>query len=384
MMPSNALTSADATPRAGTYDPFVRGAFPVGVRTIVAPDTTRDCRFPCELWYPAAAQHAGEDSAPGTQDSFAVEPHGALRTQMAIRDAAPRSGTYPLIVYSHPSASYRRAGTYLCTHLNSHGYVVAAMDHSELVAPQLRRREGETAEQREARIAAVIASRVPDIRFLLDHLQGRAVLHPEASLDVTRIGIVGHSFGGWTALAATDADPRLRATVALAPGGGSQPKPGILPLKLVFDRQRDVPTLYLVAQNDVSLPLAGMFEIFDRTPATKHMVILRRADHCHFMDNVEEAHEALRTMPWSGELAWLKEMRPIAELCTGDSAHSFVRGLTLCHLDATLREREEARRMLEGDLASELAERGVEVIVHRVQWRQACSSLVNATAVTSR
>ena len=152
--------------------------------------------------------------------------------------------------------------------------------------------------------------------------------------------------------------------VALAPGGGSRPKPGILPLELTFNWNRDVPTLYLVAEDDVSLPLAGMVELFERTPSTKRMVALRRADHLHFMDNIEQLHETVRSMPFTGELAWIpKEMRPIAELCSGEQAHLFVRGLTLCHLDAVLRRHEGARRFLLGDLEAELAARGVAVIV---------------------
>jgi hypothetical protein len=137
------------------------------------------------------------------------------------------------------------------------------------------------------------------------------------------------------------------AVVALAPGGSSRPKPGIIPVKLTFSWSRDVPTLYLVAENDTSLPLAGMYEIFERTPATKQMVILRRADHLHFMDDVEEMHETVRAMQFPAELAWIpKEMRPIAELCSGEQAHLFVRGLTLCHMDARLRRQEEAQRFL--------------------------------------
>jgi len=50
------------------YDPFVRGRFPVSVRTIEALDTARGRLFPVEIWYPAAAQHVGEDLAPGAQD----------------------------------------------------------------------------------------------------------------------------------------------------------------------------------------------------------------------------------------------------------------------------------------------------------------------------
>lgn len=352
--------------QANEYDPFVRGRFPVGVRTLQALDTVRNRLFPCEVWYPAATEHAGQDIAPQTQDLFTAPSSDVPLSQKAVRDAAARPGIYPLIIFSHPSGGNRRTATFLCTHLSSHGYVVAALDHSEVVASELARKSVETDEQKAARQDAWIANRVPDIRFLLDHLLNGAAWESEAQLDPTLVGIVGHSFGGWTALAASDVEPRIRAVVALAPGGSSQPKPGILRVKLTFTSGRDVPTLYLVGGSDVSLPLSGMYEIFERTRATKQMVILRRADHMHFMDNVEQLHEAVRTMPWPGELAWLpKEMRPIAELCSGEQAHLFVRGLTVCHMDAVLRRQEQAQRFLASDMEAELAARGVEVIVHR-------------------
>jgi predicted dienelactone hydrolase len=354
-----------AAPRTAAYDPFARGRFPVGVRTIQARDTARDRLFPCEIWYPAAARHAGQDLAPETRDVFTAPSGGTPRSQMAVRNGAALPGTCPLILFSHSSGGHRRAATFLCTHLSSHGYVVAAVDHSEVVAAELARREGETDEQKAARVEAVIANRVPDIHFLLAHLLGRAEWDPNVRLDPARVGIVGHSFGGWTALAATAVEPCIRAVVPLAPGGSSRPKPGILPVKLTFRWGRDVPTLYLAAENDISVPLAGLYELFERTPAPKQMVILRRADHLHFMDNVEEAHETVRKMQWTGELSWIsKEMRPIAELCSGEQAHVFVRGLTLCHMDAALGQREEARRFLAGDLEAGLAERGVDGFVH--------------------
>jgi dienelactone hydrolase len=354
-----------AAPRADAYDPFARGRFPVGVRTIQARDRARDRLFPCEIWYPAAARHAGQDLAPETRDVFTAPSGGTPRSQMAVRNGSALPGTYPLILFSHSSGGHRRAATFLCTHLSSHGYIVAAVDHSEVVAEELARREGETDEQKAARVEAVIANRVPDIHFLLAHLLGRAEWDPNIRLDPAQMGIAGHSFGGWTALAATAVEPCIRAVVPLAPGGSSRPKPGILPVKLTFRWGRDVPTLYLVAENDISVPLAGMYELFERTPAPKQMVILRRADHLHFIDNVEEAHETVRKMQWTGELSWIsKEMRPIAELCSGEQAHVFVRGLTLCHMDAAVRQREEARRFLAGDLEAGLAERGVDGIVH--------------------
>ncbi len=307
------------TERDDPYDPFSRGRFPVGVATIQAPDPTRGRALPCELWYPAAARHAGQDLAAATQDRF-TPPGGTPRVQAAVRDAAAQPGTFALVAFSHSSGGHRRSATFLCTHLASHGYVVAALDHWEVVAEDLAPRAGETAAQRATRVDAWIANRVPDIRLLLDHLLGGGWPSPAAP-DPARIGVVGHSFGGWTALAAPDVEGRIRAVVALAPAGSARPRPGIIPATLAFGWGRDVPTLYLVAERDTATPLAGMYELFDRTPAARQLVILRRADHLHFIDHVEAEHEAMRAMSLPGEAAWLPSaMPPIGELCSGEAA----------------------------------------------------------------
>jgi predicted dienelactone hydrolase len=305
------------------YDPFIAGPFTVLTSEFETVDLNRQSRFPCALWCPAEA------------------------------------GRYPLVIYSHPSTFHRKAATFLCTHLTSHGYLVAAMDHSESVVPELKRPKEETAEQQAARWQAAIDSRVPDVRLLLER-----VLDEQASrIEFDHVGIVGHSFGGWTALAAPEVEPRIRSVVALAPAGASNPRPGILPATLTFKWKSDVPTLYLVAENDVALPLAGMYELFERTRAAKRMLILRRADHAHFMDNVEQMHETARTAPATGDYAAMQnEMLPITELCSGEQAHLFVRGITLAHFDATLKGRAEARHFLDGDVQSDLARRGIDAI----------------------
>ena len=96
-------------------------------------------------------------------------------------------------------------------------------------------------------------------------------------------------------------------------------------------------------------------------PGTYPLIVFSHAS----MDDVEEMHEGVRHMPFTGELAWLpEEMRPIAELCSGEQAHLFVRGLTLCHMDAILKAEEQAQRFLAGDVKTELASRGVDVMVH--------------------
>ncbi|HLW53888.1 MAG TPA: hypothetical protein VKW06_13705 [Candidatus Angelobacter sp.] len=354
--------------QAAGYDPFLRGPFPVGVQTLDAYHKSRNRLFPCEVWYPAAAQHTGRDIDLSTQDRFTPRNSATETSQSAVRDAAALRGVYPLIVFSHHSGGHRRASSFLCTHLASHGYIVAALDHSEVVAPELARPQTESEEEKKSRWQAVINSRVPDARFLIDHLLQPANWTSDATIDPEQIAIAGHSFGAWTALATPEVDHRIRAVVAMAPGGTSNPRPGILPGKLTFNWGRDVPVLYLAAENDVPLPLAGMYELFARTRSTKQMVILRRADHMHFVDNVAQQHETFRTMPMPmpPEVAAMqKEMLPMSQLSSEEQAHTWIRGLALAHLDAFLKRRREAEQFLAGDVAGELAKRGVEVILHK-------------------
>ncbi|HLJ68677.1 MAG TPA: alpha/beta fold hydrolase [Chloroflexota bacterium] len=331
---------------SAAYDPYARGPFSVVAHTFEALDRRRNRRFPCEIWYPAGA---GEGNHSTDAGELCTAPAG--------------SETYPLVVFSHFSGGNRRSSSFLCDHLASYGYVVAAMDHSEVVAPELSARAGESASERARRVDAVIAARVPDVQFLLDYLLAGQASEEVAGLelDAARIGLVGHSFGGWTVLATPEIDPRVQSVVALAPGGSSHPLPGVLPLQLTFAWGREVPTLYLAAENDVPIPLRGVIELFERTPGPKRLIVMRRADHQHFIDDVEGAHEALRAMSLPGEAAWIPEkMRPIAELSSGEAAHRFVQGLTLAHLDATLRRLEAAEHFLSGDIEDTLAVRGIE------------------------
>lgn len=272
-----------------------------------ATDTARNRVFPVDVWYPAAA---------GSGDAL------------------------PLILFSHHSGGSRRASTFLTTHLASHGYLVAAMDHSEVVAPELLRNENETPEQTAKRGEAWIASRVPDLQFLLDYILSQPV--PEVRVDADRIGAMGHSFGGWTVLEAPGVEPRIRSVVALAPGGSRKRRAGIIPATAEFRWTREVPLLLVAADQDACLSMDGMYELFERAPEPKKLVVLERADHMHFVDDVEKAHEAFRTMPIKGDLAKIQaDMRPIAELCTGEEAHRLIQDVTLAHFNGTLKGQDQ-------------------------------------------
>jgi len=315
---------------AADYDPFAAGAFTPRVTEFELDDTQRGRRFPCDVWSPA--------EAPG--------------------DAA-----LPLVLYSHHSGGHRRVATFLCRHLASHGYAVAAMDHSESVAAELRGGSGESAAERARRVDAIIASRVPDLRLLIDHLLGGGV--PSVRCDVERVGMVGHSFGGWAVLAAPDVEPRVRAVVAHGPGGSRTRRPALLPLDLDFAWGRDVPTLVLAGDADVPVSLDDVLDVSTRIPATRRLVVLHGADHQHFVDDVAAVHEAVRAMDFGPEGSWIPAaMRPITELCSEEHAHQFVRGLTLAHLDATLRGDASAITFLHRDLHAALSRRGIDAREH--------------------
>lgn len=221
----------------------------------------------------------------------------------------------PLLVFSHSSGGNRLSSSLMCSHLASRGYIVAALDHSERIAPELKRRDGETSEQRAARVDGMIAARVPDVRFLIEHMLGRE----DCRVDASRIGLVGHSFGGWSVLATPEVDTRIASIVAFAPGGSDHPLPGIIPAKLTFRWPHNVPVLLLAAENDDAVTVENVSELYERIRSPKRMFVVRQAGHDDFVDDVGSA-----------------EM------------HEVVNRLTLAHFDSTLRGNAEAARFLDG------------------------------------
>lgn len=343
------------------YDPFARGPHPVGVRTEHLSDPARAERaVPVELWYPATDAHAGD--AP---DAYELFPGLERVPQDAVRDATPRAGRHPLVLFSHGFGGHRRQSTFLCTHLASHGYVVAACDHTgntvfDVMQEAMRVRSGGTPPDTIATLRAFIGDRPADVRFVIDRvLEGSLGGH----VDGKRIGVTGHSFGGWTTLAVIGADPRICAAMPLAPAGGPSPLPtNPLGDALDFAWDRHVPTLYIVADRDTLLPLDGMLALRARTPGEPRMVVLENMDHMHFCDRAEQMHELFRLMPPPGLFeAIAKRVPPISELAPPDHAYRAIRGLGVAHMDAALKGHADAARLLAGDVTGRLAADGVRV-----------------------
>jgi predicted dienelactone hydrolase len=106
----------------------------------------------------------------------------------------------PLIVISHGLGSDRTTYAYLARHLASYGFAVAAIEHPGSNAEQLQALFNGFA--REVTSSLEIIDRPLDIKYLLDYLESDY----SQQLDVQRVGIVGQSFGAYTALALAGAE----------------------------------------------------------------------------------------------------------------------------------------------------------------------------------
>ena len=352
------------------YDPFMRGGHPVGVRSTELEDPTRGGRrLPLELWYPADAKHRGQDLDDATRDHFTIAaglPQGAQR---AVRNAEPGRGRWPLIAYFHGATGHRRESSELCTHLASHGYLVASPDFTgNTMGDMLAAISGDAT--RMAPMDQSAADRPHDAKLVIDRVladAGGLLADPE------RVGTCGVSFGGWTTLALNSIDRRPKASFPIVPAWGKGPvkTESLQALVRLDDWGRPVPTFVLAAERDALILLGALRELHRDLRPPKRLAVLRNAGHLHFADNAEQGHEMLRTMWKSGafpvadpdiDLAAIAEAsRPFAELCPAAHGAATVQALCLAHMDAHLSGSAAARAFLGGDLARSFAARGIDV-----------------------
>jgi hypothetical protein len=129
------------------------------------------------------------------------------------RRAAPPTGRHPVLLYSPGGGRLRAEGTVLVQELAAHGYVVVGIDHT-YEAPAVEFPGGRLETQRLPDIDPtelnhlMLGTRVADTRFVLDRL-GELAGHCGA--DLSRVGMFGHSAGGFTTAEAMLADRRLDA-----------------------------------------------------------------------------------------------------------------------------------------------------------------------------
>jgi dienelactone hydrolase len=217
------------------------GPYNVGTARFVSDGRTLQSFYPTDTSEADVAFESLEDEPHRTQyaDLLAMaDPACPTRRLSVAVDAPAAAGAFPLVVVSH---------CYTCTRLNlatasaqlaSHGFVVLSVDHDGATLWNLLAvdQTGLTSEALDARIADMQAALAADHASL-------------ASVDRTRIGSLGHSFGAVTAGKLASTDDRISATFALAAPIDSPLFPGVdLPA---------IPLAFLVAREDNSISEFG-------------------------------------------------------------------------------------------------------------------------------
>lgn len=356
-----------------TYNPFKRGPWPVGVRTIQIDDSERAQTLTVEIWYPAAERYRGQDLDPATRDQFTIDRDLPEMTQDAVRDAAAAPGRFPLVQHNHGAFGTRRINSALATHLASHGYVVAGHDVPGNTLGDLmdairaaRRGEAPSAFSR----TDVFEHRFAYASLVIERLIAGADPEIAGRIDAARVGAFGQSAGGWTSLGVNQINRRLGATFAMEPlWGRRSPLPGLEMMGnwLKFaDWNREVPTFLLAGELDPLIILQDLRELYERLPAPKRFASLRGAGHWHMSDNAEFAHELFRhwyltDFPDSSfdRRAVAAAMRPFSELCPAEPALDTIRALCLAHMDSHLKGSFDAHAFLDTDLTATFAARGI-------------------------
>jgi predicted dienelactone hydrolase len=154
---------------------------------------------------------------------------GSVATHATFGTAISRAQrTWAVLLLSPGLAIPREQYTALSADLASRGYVVIALSapyESAVSVLAGRHVVGQTTHPDamgpppHPAIERLIDIRVADASFVLDQLSRLAQIDPRSPLaghlDLKRVGIIGHSIGGASAVQATETDPRFKVAVNL-------------------------------------------------------------------------------------------------------------------------------------------------------------------------
>ena len=244
------------------------GPAPVGTARIDLPAGPGVRRLVVFVWYPAGPG-AGAGPAPYRADARLLSRQRFVRTH-AERDAPVAPGRYPVVLYAHGWGGFAQDNTALMEDLASRGFVAVAVGvpggFGAWRAPdgQVLNLDGPLDLSTESAAAVTLAigarnatARADDLSRALDAL---AVLDAQGSsgrfgghLRTDRVGVLGFSFGGAVAAAASRQDARIGAVMNM--DGwlfGPAQRDGVAVPYLVFSDDTPLP-----ARTDMDSPNPG-------------------------------------------------------------------------------------------------------------------------------
>jgi predicted dienelactone hydrolase len=266
----------------------------------------------------------------------------------------------PVVIFSHGLGGSRENARYLGEYWSAHGYVAVFVQHigsdsSVWTGSIAQGRRRVLANLSSAINMSTFQNRVDDIKFILDELQRRNKTQGplEGKLDLSRIAIAGHSYGGNTALTMvgqkyvigsrvmTFTDPRIKAAIYLSPPANL----GTLTPQQVFG-QITVPGLLMTGTNDstpdgLRTPVAK-----NKTPeeARKASIEQRRIP----FDGITAPHQYLVTFD-GGDHMIFNGPRPFRERPGDRQMISEIERVTTAFLDAYLRNDTTQQQWLDRD-----------------------------------
>jgi predicted dienelactone hydrolase len=270
-----------------------------------------------QIWYPAEVAEGAETvKYIGKPEEFnnlpAFRPVLHVRTNaVAGAPLARGEARYPVLLYNHGGSWTRFSATFTTEMLASHGYVVVSVDHTgfnkSVLFPDGYRYQADTLTMpvpKPGNFRATIDENwdylgnevfptwVADARFALDRVEqlNRAAGLFQGRLDLDRIGALGWSFGGATAVQLTQEDPRVKAAVdqdgqlfgVVRERGSTRP---VMLMHNDSDPTRQVPDSLRSFMAEAVAKVRGFDSTFRaRTQADWYTVTIARTGHGHFSD----------------------------------------------------------------------------------------------------
>ncbi len=283
--------------RAGLDLPLPNGCHAVGTRTIVMKDPHRRRDLLITIWYPTAEAAAAttpymdQRTADALAEEWKLQPdfQHHVRTHAGPM-AAIADGPFPVVLLEHGSSVVPATYTVLAEGLASIGFIVVATNHPpdslisvfpdghELKFTPYWPAEADRRTQGVAIGKFAEEVLVADVRFVLDQLQEMNAQDHfwRGHLNLSKIGIVGHSMGGTTAALATRDEPRILAGVNLDgstyPGMNADVRP--IPVHKPF--------LFLATEEHAAAETRAREYI--GSESNTYYVVVGGADHMSFTD----------------------------------------------------------------------------------------------------